>query len=190
MKRIWIFFGCFFFLGSIIVHSQTIGIKTNIPYWGTLTPNLGMEFSLGKKTTFEATGGFNPFTFSDYKFSKHWLAHTEFRYWTCEKFNGHFFGIHALATQYNIGGWNIPFWHLKSLKEARYQGYGYGAGISYGYQWVLNNRWNLELTLGGGYVHFNYEKFPCTKCGRSLGKDDKNYFGPTKGALAIIYIIK
>jgi len=190
MKQMWMFFGCFFSLVCMTANSQTFGIKTNIPYWGTLTPNIGIEVALGKKTTFEVIGGINPFTLSDYKYLKHWLIHTEYRYWTCEKFNGHFFGLHGLAAQYNVGGWDIPFWHLKNLKENRYQGYAYGGGISYGHQWLLNNRWNLELTLGGGYVRFQYEKFPCTKCGSSQGKGDKDYFGPTKGAISIIYILK
>lgn len=190
MKKMWMIFGCFFFLECITTSSQTTGIKTNIPYWGTLTPNLGIEVALGKKTTFEVAGGFNPFTLSDYKYLKHWLIYTEFRYWTCEKFNGHFFGLHGLGGQYNVGGWDIPFWHLKKLKDTRYQGYAYGTGISYGYQWILNNRWNLEFTLGGGYARFHYEKFPCVKCGTSQGTGEKNYLGPTKGALSIIYIIK
>lgn len=190
MKRSWMFFGCFFLLYCTAVTSQTVGIKTNIPYWGVITPNLGIEVALGKKGTFEASAGFNPFTLTDNKYLKHWLAYGELRYWTCEKFNGHFVGLHGLAAQYNIGGWDIPFWHLKNLKDTRYQGHAYGAGVSYGYQWILNNRWNLELTLGGGYVRLNYEKFPCVKCGMSQGKEEKNYLGPTKGAISIIYIIK
>ncbi|HBK42048.1 MAG TPA: DUF3575 domain-containing protein [Porphyromonadaceae bacterium] len=190
MKRTWMFFGCFLLYSAVII-SQTAGIKTNIPYWGLITPNLGIEVALGKKATFEVSGGFNPFTLPDNKYLKHWLAYGEFRYWTCEKFNGHFFGLHGLGGQYNVGGWDIPFWHFKNLKkDSRYQGYAYGGGISYGYQWILNNRWNLELTLGGGYAQFHYEKFPCTKCGTSQGKDVHEYLGPTKGAISIIYIIK
>ncbi len=49
MKKMWMIFGCFFSLGCITTSSQTTGIKTNIPYWGTLTPNLGIEVALGKK---------------------------------------------------------------------------------------------------------------------------------------------
>ena len=188
MKKVII--GCLFLMIYGAAHSQNVAIKTNIPYWGTVTPNLGMEVALGRKMTLEASAGFNPFTLSENKYLKHWLAYGELRYWTCEKFNGHFFGLHGLGGQFNVGGWDIPFWHFEKLKDARYQGYAYGAGISYGYQWILSNRWNLEFTLGGGYARFNYEKFPCVKCGTSQGTGEKDYLGPTKGALSIIYIIK
>jgi len=54
----------------------------------------------------------------------------------------------------------------------------------------LGNRWNLEITLGGGYARFHYEKYPCLKCSAKIGEGDKDYFGPTKGAVSLIYIIK
>lgn len=189
MKRLFLYI-----LLSVVFYSlafsQSIAIKTNLPYLATTTPNLGFEFAMSNKTTFELIGGLNPFTISENKYNKHWLAHAEFRYWTCDKFNGHFFGLHALGGQFNVGGWDIPVWHLKKLKDVRYQGFAYGAGISYGYQWLLNKRWNLEVTLGGGYARLDYDKYPCTKCGTKIDTDKKDYWGPTKGAISLIYIIK
>lgn len=32
----------------------------------------------------------------------------EYRYWTCERFSGHFGGIHIIGTQYNIAGHHLP----------------------------------------------------------------------------------
>lgn len=173
-----------------LVQAQKVAVKTNIPYLATMTPNLGMEFALGKRTTFELTGGLNPFEFSETKKLKHWLVQPELRFWTCEAFNGHFFGIHGLGGQFNIGGWDIPVWKLKNLKDSRYEGYAYGGGISYGYQWILNNRWNLEFNVGAGYARLHYDKFKCVKCGEKLGTGDKDYWGPTKAAVSIIYFIK
>ncbi len=40
---------------------------------------------------------------------KHWLVHPEFRYWLCERFNGHFFGVHLLGGEYNISKVKLPF---------------------------------------------------------------------------------
>lgn len=62
MKRSWMFFGCFFLPYCTGVTSQTVGIKTNIPYSGLITPNLGIEVALDKKGTFETSSGFNPLT--------------------------------------------------------------------------------------------------------------------------------
>ena len=66
----------------------------------------------------------------------------------------------------------------------------HGGGISYGYQWKLSERWNLETSLGLGYARLSYDKFPYEKCSKKIGEEKKNYFGPTKVALSIIYIIK
>ena len=52
-----------------------------------------------------------------------------------EKFNGHFLGVHAHYADYNVGG--IKFLS-KNMENYRYQGNLYGAGLSYGYQWLLS----------------------------------------------------
>ena len=107
--------------------SQNIGIKSNLAYWGTTTPNIGLEFSFGKKTSLEIMGGFNPFNFSDNKKFKHILVQPELRYWFCETFNGHFVGLHSHGAEYNVGGIYIPIGRLDAFKDSRYQGYLYGA---------------------------------------------------------------
>jgi hypothetical protein len=108
---------------TMVLQAQQVGIKTNFAYWATTTPNLGVEFSTGQKATLELAGGMNPFTFSDNKKIKHWLFQPEFRLWPCEKFNGHFFGIHAHAAQFNVGGLDIPIGRLDVFKDSRYEGY-------------------------------------------------------------------
>ena len=94
------------------------------------------------------------------------------------------------VAQFKLGGVDIPLGRLIQLKDERYQGYLYGAGISWGYQWVLSPRWNFEMSVGGGYARVHYEKFPCTTCGNKLSEDDYNYFGVTKAALSLIYFFK
>lgn len=186
----------FFFLES--AQAQKVAVKTNLLYDATSTLNLGLEFGLSKKWTLDVSGNYNPWTFNDNRKMKHWLAQPEFRYWLCEKFNGHFFGLHAHGGQYNWGGmlpWgfsNGKMFRVESrqMSNYRYEGWLVGAGISYGYQWILGNRWNLEASIGVGYTHLNYGKYKCEKCGEKLGDERRNYFGPTKAAISIIYIIK
>lgn len=171
--------------------AQDIAAKTNLLYWTTTTPNIGMEFGLGEQTTLELTGGYNPWTLDkeQNKKLKHWLVMPEFRYWLCERFNGHFFGIHTGYTFYNISGVRIPF-QGKETADHRYQGWATGLGISYGYSWILGKRWNIEATIGFGYAYSNYDKYECATCGRFKGSRDKHYFGPTKAGISLIYIIK
>ncbi len=182
-----LFLGIFFYISG---HCQDIAMKTNLLGWGTTNPNLGFEFRLGKKLTLDAYGSYNPFSFRDNKKLKHWFVQPELRWWLCEKFNGHFWGVHLHGGTYNVGGIDLPFGLFPSLKEYRYQGEFYGGGISYGYQWVLGNRWSLEATIGVGYARFHYDKYDCPKCGEYRGSGTKDYLGASKAAISVIYVIK
>lgn len=166
-------------------YSPKIAVKTNAIYWATTTPNLGFEIGLGKRTTLDISGNYNPWTFGDNRKLKHWLVQPELRIWTCERFAGHFFGVHAHYAQYNAGG--MGFF---GMRKYRYQGELYGGGLSYGYQWLIGKRWNMEATLGIGYARLIYDKYDCPRCGEHLGKEKKNYFGPTKVGLSFVYLIK
>lgn len=179
-----------FFVITVFSFSQNIGIKTNFLHWATTTPNLGMEFALNRKYTLEVSGGYNPFTFKDNSKAKHWIVQPELRYWLCESFNGHFLGLHGLVGEYNIGGIDIPLGRLSVFKDNRYEGFVYGGGLSWGYQWMLSKRMNFELNLGGGYAYITYDKYPCVTCGTMLDSGTEHYFGVTKAAVSLIYFIK
>lgn len=181
------------------LYSQNVAVKTNLLYDATSTLNLGVEIGLSPKWTLDVSGNYNPWTFSDDKKMKLWLIQPEARYWLCEKFNGHFFGIHAHGGQFNWGGM-LPFGFKNgkmfgsiensNIQKHRYQGWLAGAGISYGYQWILGTHWSLEASLGIGYAYLNYDKYPCASCGKKLKDGHKNYVGPTKAAITLIYMIK
>ncbi len=176
-------------------HAQKIAAKTNLFYAAySYTPNLGVEFGLGRKTTLELAGGYNPWNLEgspdDNQKAVHWMAQAEARYWLCQRFNGHFFGLHALGSQYNISGHNLPLLFGSGSSAYRYQGWAAGAGISYGYQFLLGRRWNLELNIGVGYARMKYDKYRCAHCSEKIGSESKNYFGPTRAGISLIYIIK
>lgn len=160
-------------------------IKTNALYWATTTPNLGIEIGLSKKLTLNISGNYNPWEFKDHKQLKHWMVQPELRFWPCERFYGHFFGIHGHYADVNVS--NLDMF---GLGHYRYQGQIYGGGISYGYQWMISKRWSMEGEIGVGYARIKYDKYDCGSCGSKLGSNSKNYFGPTKVALSFIYFIK
>lgn len=186
---------CFTFFMLLESHAQKVAIKTNVLYGAyTSTPNLGLEFSVAKQGTIDLGVGFNPWdwkgSFNNNKKLVHWLAQAEYRHWLCRKFSGHFIGVHALGTQYNIGGHKLPLLFGKNSQNYRFEGWGVGAGISYGYNFFLGKRWGLETSLGLGYARLHYDKYDCVKCGKLLGPKKSNYFGPTKASISLIYIIK
>ncbi|MCC8019198.1 MAG: DUF3575 domain-containing protein [Rikenellaceae bacterium] len=161
--------------------------------WATTTPNMAVEIALGRKTSFEVSGSYNPWRFGaaeDNKKIQHWVVRPEVRFWPYERWDGHFLGVHGMFISYNAGGVNIPLAPLGSLKESRYEGYGAGVGFSYGYQWYLSPHWNLEATAGIGYAYYNYDRYECWKCGDFLERNHKHWFGPTKVGVSFIYLIK
>lgn len=160
-------------------------LKTNALYWATTSLNVGAEFALSEKITLDALVSYNPWAFSGNKKFKYWLLQPEIRYWATERFNGHFFGLHIHFADYNVGGIK-----MLGLQKHRYQGYLYGGGISYGYHWILNKRWSLEGTIGLGYAHLDYSKYDCAKCGKKIKEDNNNYWGPTKVAVNLIYVLE
>lgn len=183
MKRIIILF----ILCSVkwFANAQDVGIKSNLLYDMTTTFNLGVEIGLGKQTSLDISGNYNPWDFSNNKRWKHWLVQPEFRYWFCEKFNGHFIGLHAHIGQFNLNKLALS----DNMKTHNYQGDFYGAGLSYGYQWILSDRWSIEASIGAGYAHIKYDKYPCTECGTIEKSDSRNYLGPTKIGISLIYFI-
>ena len=180
------------FTGGFSLHAQKVALKSNLLYGGaTLTPNLGMEIGLGKRSTLDFSGSYNPWnregSFEDNKKLVHWLGNIEYRWWTCQSFNGHFFGVHALGGEYNVAGRDIP---LLFDKEYRYEGWAAGGGLSWGYHMMLATRWSLEFNVGAGYVYMNYDRFPCDKCGGLEGNYTKHYFGPTRAGVSLVFFIK
>lgn len=170
-----------------------VAIKTNVLYDLTATVNAGIEVGLAPRWTIDLSGNFNAWNLSEEKRWKHYLVQPEARYWFCDRFMGHFLGIHAHGGQYNVGGLknNISFLgtDLSKLTDNRYQGWFAGGGIAYGYAFVLGRHWNLELELGVGYAYSKYDSFECAGCGRKVETGlTHHYVGPTKLALNLVYL--
>lgn len=175
--------------------AQKVAVKTNLLYGAyTQTPNISVELGLGRRSTLDIGGGYNPWNLNgsteNNKKLVHWLGNIEYRYWLRERFSGHFFGAHALGTQYNIAQKNTPLIFGKDSEKYRFQGYGYGGGISYGYHRILSNRWSIEAQIGVGYARLHYDRYDCMKCGNKLDTESRNYFGPTKAGISLIYLIQ
>lgn len=168
-----------------VTYAQNFTIKSNLLYDITTTINVGTEFSIAPKWTIDISGNYNPWQFEDNKKLKHWLVQPELRYWMCEKFYGHFIGLHLHYAKYNVGGIE-----LLGLKDYRYEGDLYGGGFSYGYHFLLGKRWGMELSIGVGYARLEYDKYECAKCGDYINSYKTNYFGPTKASISLIYFIK
>lgn len=186
-------------LTSFCAHAQ-LAIKTNLLYDATTTPNIGAELRVNEKSTVNLVYGLNPWTFSSdshgNRKAKHWVLMPEYRWWTCSPYNGHFFGVHAFGGEYNAQNVSLPipggFFGgdnlTKAVRDKRYQGWFVGAGVTYGYQWILARHWNLEAEIGAGYGYVRYDRFTCGDCGVKTGSGGTNYLGITKLGISLLYI--
>lgn len=164
-------------------------VKTNLLYLATTTPNIAVEFNLARKWTLDIAAGLNPWDLNNRNGGiRHGLIQPEARYWFCQRFEKHFVGLHGLYGRYQIA--DIHLSPLKNLTGKRRDGWGTGAGISYGYHLPMNKRWSWEFTIGGGYVYLDYKLYDCGECDTYKGKTTKHYFGPTKAGVSLIYMIK
>lgn len=172
------------------MQAQKVAVKSNLLYDATATFNLGVELGLARKWTLDVPVNVNPWKFSDGMRLRHWGIQPEVRYWFCERFRRTFIGLHAHYADFNVG--SLPHWSFisKNMQQNRYEGHLYGAGISIGHAWILKKRWGIEATLGLGYARIVYDKYPCAVCGTRLKSGNRDYFGPTKVGISLIYLIK
>lgn len=160
--------------------AQKLVLKTNLLSWATTTVNAGAEIKIAPHWSAEMSVMYKPWhLLPDNKKVSGLLIQPEIKYWLCQPFYHDFIGFHIHYGDYNGG-----------FSRYRYQGNLFGAGFSYGYQWILGRKWNLEVSAGVGYARMNYDKYERPKCGLFIGKDSKNYLGITKIGISLIYILK
>ena len=207
MKR-WILL-CGINLICLYGYSQNFGIKSNLLYDATSTINIGVEFALADQWTMDISGNLNPWSFPQQKIYssgkvveehdaiiKHWMLQPELRWWYCEKFNGHFFGAHAFGGQYNVGGLTFlpDSWGKKGVQIKRFEGWLAGTGVSYGYHWILSNRFSLEFSLGVGYAYMKHDRYNNYTDSRLEEEKDTykykiHYFGLTKAGISVVFML-
>jgi hypothetical protein len=173
--------------------AQNVAVKTNLVYDVAANVNAGIEFGLAPKWTVDVSGNFNAWDMSHNRKWKHWLVQPELRYWFCDRFAGHFLGMHLHGGQYNVGGLKngMSFFgtDFSKLSDNRYQGWFTGVGLAYGYTWMLGEHWNLEAEIGLGYSYTKYDRFECVGCGKKIEEDKSHhYVGPTKAAINLVYV--
>lgn len=193
-----------FFFAHSFASAQNVALKTNLLYDATATLNLGLEVGLAPQWTLDLSGNIHFWNAWGDARLRHYLVQPEARYWFCERFNGHFLGFHALGGQYNFGNMknNVDWFpwgydpvskrlgagSLVPMSDHRFQGWGIGAGVAYGYSFILGRHWNLELELGLGYIYTVFDVYQCKDCGKKIKENQPyHYVGPTKAAINLVY---
>lgn len=175
------------FFAVMTAEAQRVALKTNALYWATLTPNLSAEFRMSRHFSLNLDASFNPGLESvtktflkDNTTTELATFSPEVRYWfSARPQAGHFVGAMALGSIYKIG-----------YKGNIHEGDALGAGLTYGYSFVIHRRWSIEATAGLGIVHLRERKYPTGWEKPADFTDKRTTFAPLKLGLSVVYILK
>ena len=164
-----------------------MAVKTNMLYDALLTPNIGVEFYLGKNYTVSA----------DWMYAwwrKHSIA------WWHRTYGGdleirRYFG--RVADEKPLQGWHVGLYGGIVTYDFDWGGRGYlgdrwsyGGGLSIGYSMPWKRRLNLDFTLGLGYLGGEYKEYlPIDDCYVWQCTKQRNYIGPTKIEVSLVWLI-
>ena len=163
-------------------------LKTNLLPWALLDANLAVEFEIGRHLSFSL-----PIYYS----AADWFKVTnkfrvmgtqpELRFWFRDDFSGPFLAVHGTVGFYNIALANETY----RIQDRGGKTPAYGAGGNVGWKFHLDrkraDRWGLELVVGGGWLHLDYDRFYNEQNGRYADSVVQDYFGVDHASIAITY---
>ena len=168
-------------------------IKTNVPLLLVGTPNVGMEFTVSQQFTTNLDILWMPYMFKKHEeVLRALVGSADLRYYVKPRYyyTNNMYDCFYLGPYVEAGNFNIGFWRGEERESYRYKGWGISAGLSLGYKFYLSKRFRLDLNLGLGYAHLQYDKY-------QLGgewadyplelKDTRAWFGPTKFGVHLVY---
>ncbi len=172
-----------------------MALKSNLLYDALALPSLSAEFYLGKNISIVGNWTYGWWD-NDHR-HRYWRAYggdLAVRWWFGKKahnkpLTGHHLGIYGgiLTYDFEFGGkgymGGLPghtLWN-RSLRMA---------GIEYGYSLPVAKRFNIDFTIGIGYLGGKYIKY-IPSDGRYLWQSTHriNWFGPTKAEISLVWLI-
>ncbi len=170
-------------------------LKTNMLYDALAVPNIGAEVYLGKNLSLGAN-----WMYAWWKTDRHhWYWRTyggdiALRYWFGKKasikpLQGHHIGLYAQMLTYDfetggkgqIGGvpggtlWDEMHW---------------GAGVEYGYSLPVSRHFNIDFSIGLGYLGGQYWEYtPEDDCYVWKATKQRHWFGPTKAEISLVWLL-
>jgi hypothetical protein len=188
-----------YMLGVVVLSTLTAtvsaqSIKINIPLWLTGSPNIGFEYTLTRQVTLNTEVLWMPYMFKEgeevFRVSE---GVAEIRYYlnpcnfyTNDSWDGFYVGPYTMYGSFNIG---LIENHDKA-SSVRRKGWGVSGGITAGYKFALGTRMGLDINIGLGYAHLQYDKYPLG--GQYVDyplelKNTKKWIGPTKFGIHLVY---
>lgn len=130
------------------VRGQMFGLSTNVLGLATGTINAGIDFKVSNHWSIEVPVYINPISTDKLSLLSASLQ-PALKYWFQNVFVGHYIALSNLSSYYQIA--------LRS--DAIDKGWLVGGGLSYGYSFILSQRWSMNAEVGFGAYYAQYDNF-------------------------------
>lgn len=159
-------------------------LYTNLFDWGHFgTMNLSAMYSVSRRSSLGATVRWNPFEWGndqDAKLYKMRAFELDYRWWPWHVYSGWWLTANAQVREYNVANvWG---------KDYNEQGWAVGAGLGFGYTYMLNDHWNIEAGASAWAGYKDYKKYECPECGMLIKKGSKSFVEPDRVFINIVYV--
>lgn len=173
--------------------STMFALKTNLLYDAVTALNAEVEVPIGKRFSVMVEDVF-PWWKAGPNGNKYclqmWTMSVEPRWWFYRKgmndrLQGHFVAPYVMSGKYDLQ-WDTSIC---------YRGYGWSAGLTYGYSMPLCKWLNMEFSISIGYLNASYQHYQPSPDYEHLYKDPVNagrmtYVGPTKVKVSLVVPIR
>ena len=172
-----------------------LGLKTNLLYDLATTPNVGVEFYLGKGFTLYADWMYAWWKNDHAKW--YWRIYggeLGVRKWFGKEakerpLTGHHIGLYGQYLTYDFAfGWHGQ---IGGKPDGNlWEKANYGGGVEYGYSLPVADRLNLDFCLGVGYFGGEYHEYiPQDDCYVWQATKYRNWIGPTKAEISLVWLL-
>lgn len=169
--------------------ADNLYVSTNMLYDAALTPNIGLGLRINDRLSVTA----------DWMYAR-WNNRNRRRYWRIyggdievryrigktrqdSPLGGHHIGVYGSMACYD-------FQAGRSHRGVLSDKYNYAAGLSYTYTLPVSTHFNIDFSVGFGYLWGTYKRHtPIDDCDVWLSTHKLGWFGPTKAGVSLVWLL-
>lgn len=159
--------------------ANSLSVRANLLRWGTLTPDLGLEWRINPAFGIAVEGCWTTWSWDDRnrRYAMREIA-PEVRWYPGDSRRGY------VGAMYKAGAFNYKFSRLGK------QGNINGCGLTGGYVLPLNSALSLDFSLALGYLHAGFDRYRVEKGVKIFdSRESKNWFGPINAGVTLAWTI-
>lgn len=161
-------------------------VKTNLPAWFLLWINAAGEYDIAPHWSVNLSLYYSGFDyFRHTRKYRTFAIMPELRWWPNRNNQGFF-----LAPHFGMAWYNVAFEGKYRYQDSDGKTPALGGGVNAGFRFNVsrNKRWRMELSVGFGIYHLDYDMFLNVRDGLLAGRRQRTFYGIDNAALSICYM--